>query len=352
MSMFTTLKRAVVRRPQLKRRIKQARYLGLQALCHSLGPGIDPRVRILGYHAVGDGENDLSVSAAEFRRQLEWLMQHGYRLMTMSQWHEAMTTGQPLASRTVILTFDDGFRSVLTHAAPILAEYGAATVFVLTDYVGRTNSFDRPFQAPELPLLSWDQIERLKRLGWDIQSHGRRHYPMFRLQPSVLEDEAAGSKALLEQRLGEPVRFLCYPYGAFEPASMETARRAGYVGAVTCRSGVLPSSRSAVDAKHDRETGRGMGRQVKSDSNLPSPLAPRSQPRRSEDDWFRLPRSLVDGLMSLGDFAAMFTPAYLRATALDARWQQWRGRESVCRFESLDTLRHLGVFDEEPALAG
>jgi peptidoglycan/xylan/chitin deacetylase (PgdA/CDA1 family) len=316
MDALKELKLFIVRREGLKRRIKQARYLGLRGLAWSLGPGIEPSVRLLGYHTIGDGENDLSVSVAQFRQQIEWLVRHRYRILTMRDWAQRAASGQALPARSVILTFDDGFRSVLTHAAPILAEHGAAgTVFTLTDYMGLTNAFDKPFGAPELPLLNWDEVERLKRMGWDIQSHGRRHYPMVQLVRGVLEDELGASKALLEHRLGDPVRFFCYPYGAFEPATIAAVQRAGYAGAVTCWSGRLPGA--ATDAA----------------------------------DWFRLRRTLVDGLMSIGDFAAIFTPGYLRLTGWDDERRRRAGRDLACPFDELQDLLSLGVFLQQPVEA-
>jgi peptidoglycan/xylan/chitin deacetylase (PgdA/CDA1 family) len=324
------LKSFIVRNHGLKRRIKQMRYAGLRGMSWALGPGIDPSVRILGYHTIGDGETDLSVSVAQFRQQVEWLTRQRYQMLTIREWQRRVMDGQRLSPRTVVLTFDDGFRSVLTRAAPILAEHGAAgTVFALTDYMGQTNAFDRPFGAPELPLLSWDEIERLKRMGWDIQSHGRRHYPMVRLRTGVLEDELGGSKALLERRLGDPVGFFCYPYGAFDRAAVRAVTRAGYVGAVSCWTGRLPCSLSGC------RTPRRRGSSASAADDVPV-------------DWLRLPRTLIDGLMPPADFAALFMPGYLRLSGLDRWWREQSGRHLECPFDELEALRELGVFELEP----
>jgi peptidoglycan/xylan/chitin deacetylase (PgdA/CDA1 family) len=175
-----------------------------------------------------------------------------------------------------------------------------ATIFVVTDYVGGTNAFDRPFLSrPELPLVNWEELEALQRLGWDIQAHGRRHRPLVRLEAGVLEDEVAGSKQVLERRLGRPVDFLCYPYGAFDLATVAAVRRAGYLGAVTCRPGVLP--------------------------------------QQPEQDWCRLPRTLVDGLMSVGHFSAVFRRGVLRLGAVE-RWFRGRAGADECPFDELDKL--------------
>ena len=305
-------KRFCVDRPQLKRRVKRLGYAGLEWLGHGLGPGLDGGPRLLGYHTVGDGENDLSVSAAQFRGQLEWLLRRKFHICTLRQWAAHVRTGQRIAPRTVVLSFDDGFRSLSDRVAPVLAEYGlTATVFVVTDYVGATNAFDEPFrQGPELPLLSWNELEALQRSGWDIQAHGRRHLPMVQLDSDVLEEEAAGSKLILERRLGRPVDFFSYPYGAFDLTAVDVLRRAGYLGAVTCRSGILPT--------------------------------------RPDQDWFRLPRTLVDGLVSPGYFSAVFRRGFLRLSAAD-RWLQGPACAQECPFDELDKLTPMPPLQATPA---
>ena len=305
-SVLRSGRRFCVDRPALKRRVKRLGYAGIRSLGQVLGPTLDDRPRLLGYHTVGDEEDDLSVSAVQFRAQLEWLLRHGFQIRTLRQWATDVREGRGVAPRTVILSFDDGFQSLRRRVAPVLAEYGlAATVFVVTDYVGTTNAFDRPFlQGPELPLASWEELEALQRLGWDIQAHGRRHRPMVQLDPGALEEEVVGSKLILERRLGSPVDFFCYPYGAFDLAAVEAIRRAGYLGAVTCRSGVLP--------------------------------------QRPEGDWFRLPRTLVDGLVSLGHFSTVFRRGFLRLSAAE-RWLRGRAGAQECPFDELDKLEQVPV---------
>ncbi|MBI4003952.1 MAG: polysaccharide deacetylase family protein [Candidatus Omnitrophica bacterium] len=297
------LKLFCVESPALKARVKRLRNVGLRALSGVCGPGIDHRATILGYHSVGDGQSDLSIPREGFRRHVEWLVRHGYRMLTLRQlWAFVEAHGKPPA-RSVVLTFDDGFRGVVRHAAPVLAEHGvAATVFLVTDYIGKTNAYDRPLAAPELPLMDWDEVERLKRLGWDIQSHGKRHLPLVQLEPSALDEELAGSKRALEQRLGDAVEFFCYPHGAFDGPALAAVARAGYLGALTCRPGTF-----AEEVNGSR---------------------------------YRLPRSLVDGCMSQGDFSTRFRRGFFRVWALAAWLRARTGHEFDCPFDELHKLPH------------
>ena len=74
------------------------------------------------YHRVADRAVDphgLCVPVDEFRRQMRYLRDAGYRVMPLHDLVQAATSND-LDSRSVALTFDDGYLDSLTNAAPIL----------------------------------------------------------------------------------------------------------------------------------------------------------------------------------------------------------------------------------------
>ena len=97
-----------------------------------------PDVLVLCYHAVSDRwDAALSVTPAALRRQLASLVVAGLGRRDV----HARRCSSPPAPRTLAVTFDDGFDSVRTHAAPILDELGLpATVFVPTDWPGASHA--------------------------------------------------------------------------------------------------------------------------------------------------------------------------------------------------------------------
>ncbi len=256
----------------IKRRVKDAFFNYSAGL---IGPGIDHRPRILGYHSIGRDASVISTPLGVFRQHIEWLMENKFRVMTLKEWWDAAAANQSVPDRSAILTFDDGFKGILDHAAPVLSEFGIrATVFIVTDYIGKTNAFDRALNTPEHPLLDWNEIEKLKSLGWDIQLHGKQHVPVTLLDEEKLEDDLMQGKTLLENRLGERVEFFCYPYGIFDAKAVRVLKKTGFRAAVTCMAGTLAN----------------LGRQ----------------------DPFKLRRAMVDGLKSKKDFTFRFSPAYQR----------------------------------------
>ena len=100
-----------------------------------------PDVLVLCYHGVSERwPSYLAVTPNQMARQLGFLVDRGFRGATFEQ---AVTS--PPARRTLAVTFDDGYRSVMTHALPILERLGLpGTVFVPTDFVGRDGPMSWP----------------------------------------------------------------------------------------------------------------------------------------------------------------------------------------------------------------
>ncbi len=62
-------------------------------------------------------------------------------------------------------------------------------------------------------LMTWDQVREMRRAGMGIGSHTHTHRVLNTLVAGDLDRELRGSRALLEQRLGEPVTTIAYPVG-------------------------------------------------------------------------------------------------------------------------------------------
>ena len=261
--------------------------------------GIDSEPRILGYHSIGDGQSKISTPAERFRKQIEWLLAHGWRIYTLRDWWNlTIAEGKP-PKRSAVLTFDDGFRGVFLNAAPILADYGlAGTVFLVAEAIGQSNAFDCARGVPQLALMGWDEIFKLKNMGWDIQSHGKRHNPMAGVSRESLEDEIVGSKNLIEKKLGGRVDFFCYPYGVFDEEAVMIVERAGYRAAVTCWAGT--ASNEAIFHR------------------------------------YRLRRVMADGLHSESDLAFRFSPAYRKLSKIWFWGRHKLGRDSECLLSEFD----------------
>lgn len=187
---------------------------------------------ILCYHAVSDRwPADLSVTPAAFEKQLRGLQRSGYQAITLSE----VRTARP--EKALVVTFDDGYLSTYTEAAPILARLRMpATLFVPSDYIGRGRPMvwpgidqwlDSPYRDELIP-LDWEKVQELAEAGWEIGSHTCSHPKLTRLPETELEREMTASRVTIETALRLPCTTIAYPYGDVDDRVAEAAATAGY----------------------------------------------------------------------------------------------------------------------------
>jgi peptidoglycan/xylan/chitin deacetylase (PgdA/CDA1 family) len=205
---------------------------------HAGGPVAVP---ILMYHRVGPTPRAaraitrmLTVSRADFAEQMRWLRSAGFHAITQGQLFGARVLGLPLPRRPVLITFDDGYRDVLWNAAPLLHRLGMpATMYVVT---GRVD-------GPDPSFLTWPELRRLERLGFEIGSHTVHHRDLTVEPLGDAVGELVDSKRALEQRLGRAVPWFAYPAGRFDRSVVAAVAHAGYLLAVTTRPGTMQTNR-------------------------------------------------------------------------------------------------------------
>jgi peptidoglycan/xylan/chitin deacetylase (PgdA/CDA1 family) len=164
------------------------------------------------------------------------LAQAGWRTLTLDDFARSASPYLfPVArlttdTRYFLLTFDDGYASLAETAYPVLADLGfTATTFLITDYIGRDNSWDVRYTQRRLPQLDWRTIEQWRIRGFDFGSHGATHRRLTWLRSAVVTDELTRSRQILIQRLGTGAgHAVAYPFGAVSDRVMELARQAGF----------------------------------------------------------------------------------------------------------------------------
>jgi peptidoglycan/xylan/chitin deacetylase (PgdA/CDA1 family) len=200
-------------------------------------------VLVLCYHAVSPTCNaTFSVLPDTLERQLTQLVRAGWRGATFSD-----AVLDPLAPKTLAVTFDDGFASVFDVAEPILTALGLrATAFVPTAFMGERQHLQwQGIEAwrgtpheDELRCMTWDELGQLADRGWEIGSHTCHHPHLTTLPDAELREEMRGSFEQCSMRLGRACRSIAYPYGEVDVRVAALAREAGYqTGA--CLAGTL-----------------------------------------------------------------------------------------------------------------
>jgi len=183
---------------------------------------------VIVYHGVGacakgSDPANLFVDAARFAEQMQFLARRRTVVPLEALVEGALAGGRP----AVALTFDDGFRSVLTRAAPILRQHGfPATVFVPTGSLGRRGHwYDIP--GCEVEVMDADELRAVRELGVEVESHGHGHVDLEQATPAEIAADIAASIRELSGILGSPPRFLAYPWGRSSEAARRAAADAG-----------------------------------------------------------------------------------------------------------------------------
>jgi peptidoglycan/xylan/chitin deacetylase (PgdA/CDA1 family) len=203
-------------------------------------------LRVLMYHKVNDRPgNRMSVPVGLFDEQMDQLRQLGYTVVGLESVLAHFAGGDPLPPRSVLITFDDGYRDNLENALPVLRRYGyPAVLFVPIGYLDE----ERPLPHEEglaasgivNSTLGWDELADLEAGGIRIESHGISHRPLADLELDEAAREIVLSKLRLEEQLGRPVRAFAYVKGSeahYRPVHLSLLRQAGYDVAFTSVSG-------------------------------------------------------------------------------------------------------------------
>lgn len=193
------------------------------------------RVPILMYHYVEPwpaGANEirknLTVLPEDFTAQMEYLHAQGYETVSLYDLVYALTLGQPLPSKAVIVTFDDGYRSLPQYAVPIMERYGyRGTIFVITQ-----------FMDSGLPAyLTWPEAESLYARGWKIEPHTKSHEELAGRGRAFQLYQMLGSIQTVAAHIGVQPRFFSYPSGKYDDLTLQLARELDLWGGVTVSFG-------------------------------------------------------------------------------------------------------------------
>jgi peptidoglycan/xylan/chitin deacetylase (PgdA/CDA1 family) len=254
-------------------------------------------LRILTYHRFGDRQ--------AIAQQCAHIREH-YTPVSLTQTAGWLQNGGGWPDNALVVTVDDGYRDFYQVAYPVLREYGIpATVFLVSEFLDRRlwlwvdrvqwaylhsptiggtpeerraaaraaieaakmmPNEDRlawldqlptelrvtiPDEAPpEYEPMTWDEVHEAAKGGVEFGAHTRTH-PILSTLPGEkdMSAEIAGSKRILEERLGRPVEHFCYPNGKphdFTDGVIRVVRDAGFRTATTMVPGLISETTDAM----------------------------------------------------------------------------------------------------------
>ncbi|QMW03490.1 polysaccharide deacetylase family protein [Spirosoma foliorum] len=191
-----------------------------------------PQVPVLCYHQIRDWRGSDSKSAKDyiipvqaFKDQMQILADSGYHTILPDQLYAYLTTGAPLPSKPVMLTFDDGDLDQYETAVPILDKHGfKGAFFIMTVAIGRRG---------KQPYMDKAQIKDLSDKGHTVGAHTWDHHNVKKYQGEDWKIQIEEPKAKLETIIGKPVKYFAYPFGLWNHQALPEIQKRGYAAAFT-----------------------------------------------------------------------------------------------------------------------
>lgn len=223
-------------------------YVGVAAAGTSPGPGtktaVDQtaQVVIFGYHRFEPKVRrpDTEITPEAFEAQMKELKDRNIPVIGMQDLLAWKRGEKNIPSKAAIITFDDGWKSQYEVGWPIMKKYEYPfTLFIYTDGV-RGERFGGG------AAMSWEQLAEMRDAGVDIQAHSVTHQDLRKAYDKVakkklspeeyaawLNNEVAGCKSTLEQKLGIKVNCFAVPFGNINDRVREELKKTGYEGIFT-----------------------------------------------------------------------------------------------------------------------
>jgi peptidoglycan/xylan/chitin deacetylase (PgdA/CDA1 family) len=192
------------------------------------------RVPILVYHRFGPTVRDgMTVRTPTFEGQLRYLKEHGHTVVPLRALVARLRgDGPALPDRAVVITADDGHKTVATDMAPLVRRFAVpVTLFFYPSAISNATY-----------AMTWRDLETLRDSGlFDIQSHTYWH-PNFKVEKRRLDarryrefwiTQLCKPRAILRERLGIDANLLAWPFGIHDDELAAWARDCGYRAALT-----------------------------------------------------------------------------------------------------------------------
>lgn len=207
-------------------------------------------VPVFMYHHVLPKESFITSSVEQFEEQMRFLSQNGYKTITSEEFYNYKNKRIKLPEKSVMITFDDGWKDNLVYAYPILKKYNLkATLFIVTNWIEEASKKKGEFTAvnhgkcktqiaiyPEKVVLNWDDIEKMSDV-FDYHSHTHTHRDFY-FKKCGWEEEFYLSKKSLKDRLGIDEKQLCWPRGFYDNDLLNLAKEYNYKMFYTTKRGM------------------------------------------------------------------------------------------------------------------
>jgi len=205
---------------------------------------IDKGIPVLMYHHILKASenvnfrNSSTITPEEFKQQIDYLHQQGYETITTKQLEQYINGNLNLPGKAVLITFDDGLKSVYLYAYPILKQYHMkAASFLITSRVTNTPS---NFIPKNLQTLSKPEIEQMRDV-FEFQGHTHNLHSLNSANRSymLIQPLSVVRNDLLTNKMQANATSFAYPFGQFNASIISLLKQTGFQSAYTTHGGYV-----------------------------------------------------------------------------------------------------------------
>ncbi len=193
------------------------------------------KLPIITYHYVENVQDPgdttrikLAISPFLFENQLKLLKEASYSSYFVKDIPQILQGKEKLQDKSIVLTFDDGYKDIYTDAFPLLKKYQIkGTLFIVANFIGRQG------------FMTQNEIQEMLQSGLiEVGAHSLSHPNLVSLPLVKARQQIFDSKKILEDMFNIQVKTFAYPGGSFNDDVINLVKEASYEAAVTTKPGV------------------------------------------------------------------------------------------------------------------
>ncbi len=204
-----------------------------------MGLSLKNAVRVVTYHRFGNTPFDpFCILSEMFDAHMRWIAENN--LAASQNDIENHVQGKKILPRNAVcVTIDDGYKSLYTHAYPILKKYNVpAIAFISAGLIDVSSEEANSIES----YVTSSEIAEMSNNGIAIGSHSFSHRSLCAIEPAEAMREARNSKKILEDCTRKPVTAFAYPFGTrmdFNSTTEAVLRKCGYTSVFTSQHGAI-----------------------------------------------------------------------------------------------------------------
>ncbi|WP_431029990.1 polysaccharide deacetylase family protein [Lysinibacillus sp. LZ02] len=216
---------------------------GRTALLPKVNAALDKGIPVLMYHHIvgpNDGRQSLTsamITEEQFASNVRALQEIDRRTITMDELYAFLQGEKNLGKNAVVITFDDGLKSNIVYAYPLLQQAKMkATNFVITP---RVPAATQPFDPQKLQSISQEEMAR----STDVFSYEGHTHQLHSQEEGnslvILQSRKSLKEDLLTSQSIVPQQYFAYPFGQFNGGTKQMLTETGYRLAFTTKNGYV-----------------------------------------------------------------------------------------------------------------